>query len=389
MTDPLRVTFCLANDGIGGTELNAVRTAERLDRDRFDLDVVSLADYAPLRERYEAAGIPVRNLSLRSLKSFDYIREGRALARHLRDRRTHVFHAHDSYGNLIGVPWARIARVPGVIASRRWYRSHFQTGHGTGNRVAFRLAHRVLTNAPSVASHLAREEGVPREKIRVVPNFLDEAAFEDVSPGEAAQFRAELGIPNDARVIGIVAQLRPEKDHLTLVEAAAAIADRHPDAHVVLVGEGERREAIEVRRDALGLAGRVHLAGLRRGPGNLHRFFDISVLCSRSEALSNSILEAMAAGRPVVATRVGGNPDAVVHDETGLLVPPGDAWALGEALARLLSDPAAARALGDAGRRRARSEYTVDAAMGALERVYAEVRPAGQRADAVASAVAA
>lgn len=389
MTEPLRITFCLANGGIGGTELNAVRTAERLDRTRFDLDVVSLADYAPIRERYEAAGIPVRTLTLRSFKSLDYLRQGRSLARHLRDRRTQVFHAHDSYGNLLGVPWARAARVPGVLASRRWFRTRFQTGHGAGNRIAFRLAHRVLTNAPSVATHLASEEGVPRAKIRVVPNFLDEEAFDDATPGEAIRFRAELGIPADARLIGIVAQLRPEKDHLTLVEAATSIVDRHPDAHLVLIGEGETREAIEARRDALGLADRLHLAGLRRGPGNLHRFFDISVLCSRTEALSNSILEAMAAGRPVVATRVGGNPDAVVHDETGLLVAPGDARALGEALARLLADPAAARALGEAGRRRARTEYTLDAALGALEGVYREVSAANLRAGTTNHAVAA
>ncbi len=194
MNEPLRVSFCLTNSGIGGTELNALRTAKQLDRDRFDLEVISLNDYAPLRTRYEAAGIPFRVLPIRSLKSPDMVSQGWALARHLRDRRTEVFHAHDSYGNLLGVPWARLAGVRAVIASRRWWQSVPRPGHKTGNRCVFRLAHAVLTNTPAVAELIARE-GVPRKKIRVVPNFLDDASFVAPTRERAMAFLTEMGVP--------------------------------------------------------------------------------------------------------------------------------------------------------------------------------------------------
>jgi len=388
LTEPLRVSFCLANSGIGGTELNAVRTAERLDRDRFDLEVISLADYPPLRERYETARIPFHVIQMPSLASPQCVRQGWRLARHLRRRRTSVFHAHDSYGNLFGVPWARIARVPTVIASRRWWKSRPRPGHTAGNRAVFKLAHGVLTNTPAVAD-LTAAEGVPRDKIRVVPNFLDEDSFTAPTDQRGCDLRGELGIPAGAPVIGIIAQLRPEKDHATLIRASARLLERQPEAHIVLVGEGECRPELETLREDLGLSGHVHLTGLRHGEGNLHHVFDISVLCSRTEALSNSILEAMAAGNPVVASDVGGNPDPVRDGETGLLFPVGHVEALANALDRLLTDPAEARRLGDGGRRVARNEYTVAAALAALETTYRSLLSASGHPVEIASAYAA
>lgn len=372
MSEALRVSFCLANSGIGGSELNAVRTAERIDRDRYDLEVISFNDYAPLRERYERAGVSFKVVPLRSLKGPDLVVRGLELARHLRNRKTDVFHAHDSYGNLFGVPWARMAGVPGVVASRRWWEYESQAGHVTGNRLAYRLAHRVLGNTGAVAERLARE-GVAQDKIRVVPNFLDPESFSPPGDDAVADFRAEFGIPSDARVVGIVAQLRPEKDHLTLLRAAAQVHRSHPDTHFVLVGEGECRPSIEALRAELGLVAHVHLAGLRRDSGNLHHLFDLSVLCSTTEALSNSLLEAIAAGNAVVATDVGGNPDVVKDGTNGRLCPPGDADALAAAMSALLSDEDEARRLGEAGLALARSTYTTSAAMRALEDLYAEL----------------
>ncbi len=171
-------------------------------------------------------------------------------------------------------------------------------------------------------------------------------------------------------MVGIVANLRPEKDHLTLIRAAGRIAARHPDAHFVLVGEGDRREEIEALRASLRLEDHVHLAGLRHDDGNLHHVFDVSMLCSSSEALSNSILEAFAAAKPVVATDVGGNPDPVKNGHNGILVPVGDDEALAGAIDRLLSDPDEARRMGRNGREDAKQTYTQFAALTALEDLY-------------------
>ncbi|MCG8469391.1 MAG: glycosyltransferase [Gemmatimonadetes bacterium] len=384
MTRRLRVTFCLANSGIGGTELNAVRTAERLDPERYDVEVVSFNDYEPLRARYESADITYEVLPVRSLRGSDWVREGWRLARHLRGRGTDVFHAHDSYGNLLGVPWARLAGIPAVIASRRWFLSPPGRGHGGANRLANRWAHAVVTNTDAVAD-LVVSEGVSPAKVRIIPNFVDRNAFMPAAPEAIEARRVELGIPTDAKVVGIVAQLRPEKDHVTLLRAAARMGSRHPTAHFVLIGEGRCRPEIEELRADLRLEDRVHLAGLRHGQDNLHHLFDISVLCSHTEALSNSILEGMAAGNPLTVTDVGGNPDAVVDGETGLVVPVGDAESLAAALDRLLSDEAFAERLGAAGRARAENRYTVEAALTALGEMYHDLLGADRRAPVATS----
>ena len=341
-----------------------------MDPETYDLEVLAFNDFAPLRERYERAGAAYSVLEVRSLKGIDWLRSGGRLARHLRDRKADVFHSHDSYGNLLGVPWARIAGTPAVIASRRWWKSNPGAGHRTGNRLVFRCAHAVITNTQAVAE-LMTSEGISPSKIRIVPNFLDEDAFCPPDRAVTDGLRAECGIPTDARVIGIVAQLRVEKDHVTLLRAAARVVESHSDAHFLLIGEGKCRAELEALRQELGLHDRVHLAGLRHGVGNLHHMFDISVLCSQTEALSNSILEGMAAGNPLVVTDVGGNPDAVIDGETGTTVPVGSSAGLAAALDRLLADEDLARQLGTAGLHRARTHYTLGAALSTLADTYA------------------
>lgn len=366
------MAFCIDNLGVGGTELNAVRTAERLDRSRYPLEVVCMQPEGPLRERYEAAGIPLHPFPIRSLYGASALRQGALLARFLRDREIRVFHAHDKYSNIFGVPWARLAGSA-VIASRRWSEGSLRRGHRIANRLAYRMADAVLANSERVGSLLQTSEGVPEERISVVPNFLDESAFQPPSPGERGRLRAELGIPPHARLLGIVANLRPVKDHASLLRAVGLLHPRWGDLHLVLVGDGECRPELQALARDLGISEHVHFAGRRGSHPNLHHLFDVSVLCSLSEGLSNSLLEAMAAARPIVATDVGAAADAVVDGETGFLVPPSDPPALSAAIERLLSDPVRARAMGEAGGARARERFSPERAIAALEALYLRV----------------
>ncbi|MCL4865565.1 MAG: glycosyltransferase, partial [Gemmatimonadales bacterium] len=184
-------------------------------------------------------------------------------------------------------------------------------------------------------------------------------------------FAAELAMPEGAQVVGVVASLSPIKDHATLLTAVALLARTHPNVHLILVGaDAGSRADLEAQSAALGIDARTRFAGLRPSQPSPHHVFDISVLSSRSEGLPNSILEAMAAARPVVATAVGAVADAVVHEETGLLVPPGDPPAMAAALARLLDAPELGAAFGHAGRARARDRYSAAAAMGRLVDLY-------------------
>lgn len=377
----LRVVFSIDNMGVGGTELNALRTARLLDRERYELSVVCLQSDGPLLEGYAAAGIAVQSFPLPSLHEVATVRQFARLARHLRAERVDIVHAHDVYSNLFTVPAARWAGVPAVIASRRWWLNRGSRARRLANRFAYRLAGAVLANAPRVADMLIRHEGVPAGKVAVVPNFVDEAAFVRLAEARRRSLLSELGVPAQATVVGVVANLRPVKDHETLLRAAARMATLGSGSvHLLLIGDGERRQALENLAMELGLGDHCHFAGRMVEPFNLHSLFDISVLCSVNEAFSNSVLEAMAAGNPVVATAVGAMADAVMHQRTGWLVPPRDPARLAAALDRLVEDPQLRLRWGAAGAARVRERFTPAVALGELEALYQRLLARGTAA---------
>jgi len=214
---------------------------------------------------------------------------------------------------------------------------------------------------------LARAQIVERA---IVPNFVDDGAFDDLRSGERERMLYDLGVPPGSLVVGIVARLRPIKDHESLFRATAALRVRWPTLRVVLVGDGGSQGDLEARARALGIGDVVHFAGHRSQEPNPHRLFDISVLCSLSEGFPNSVVEAMAAARPVVASDVGGIPDAVVDGETGLLVPPQSPARLADAIDALLRDPARRAAMGAGGQRRAKARFHAASVVPKLEQLY-------------------
>ncbi len=369
----LRVLFCTDNLGVGGTELNAVRTAERLAALGIEVQVVLLGDDGPLRARYAACGIPIYSFPIDSLYGASAVRQGRAFAAHCRRERIDILHCHDVYSNVFGSIWGRAARVPGIVVSRRWWATHNSGKLRVANRLAYRLATRVLANSDSVGASLVADEGVASRRVVVVPNFVEPEAFDAPLPAARAAGRAALGLPGHARAVGIVARLDPVKDHATLLHAFALLAPRLPDVHLAIVGDGPRRAALEALTAELGLAARVHFAGMRPNRPNPHHWFDVSALASLSEGFPNSVVEAMAASRPVVATDVGGVRDALSDGVTGLLVPPADAGALAAALERVLEDPAAAEAMGRAGRARAEQRFSAGPVVAGLVSLYGEL----------------
>jgi L-malate glycosyltransferase len=366
----IRLVYCLDNMDVGGTELNAVRTAERLDPDRFEIKVVCFRDEGPLRARYEAAGISVLTLRLRHLYDARAVRLGLQLRRFLRTERIDIVHSHDMYSNPFVTPWARAARTPVVIASRRWWQTLPSTKLRVANSLAFRMAHCVLANSPTVAESVRTVERIPRQRVSVIPNFVDDAAFEAPTPNEVRTLRREWQLPNDAVVVGCVARLVPVKNHTQLLDAVAQLCAQDIAVHAVIVGDGPTRSLLEAKARALRIEHLVHFAGERLDAINFHQLFDISVLCSLSEGFPNSIVEAMAAGRPVVATAVGGNADAVRDGETGYLVPVGNAGALAVAIGRLARDVSLRERFGSAGRTAARASFHRSAVVPALEALY-------------------
>ena len=362
------MAFCIDNMETGGTESNAVRTAELLDRARFDLTVVTMRPEGVMRARYAAAGVPVVSYPLRSLAAPSTVRQAARLARFFREGRYQVVHSHDRYNNVFATVAARAAGVPVIIGSKRW--SANTRAFRAANALAYRLTSCVLANSDAVAASLRTDEHVPADRIAVVPNFVSDHAFEDVSPAERARLRGELGLAPEHLVVGVLATLRPIKDHESLFRATARLRERHPALRVLLVGDGGFRGELETRARTLGVGDLVVFAGHREQRPNPHRLFDVSVLCSLSEGFPNSVVEAMAAERPVVATRVGGVPDAVVDGETGLLVPPRAPGELAAALDALLADPERRARMGAAGQRRARELFHASSVVPRLEALY-------------------
>jgi len=383
MTDPettagdfgrIRVVHVLDNLNTGGTELNAVRTAERLDRDRFEVRFLCLQAHGPLRARLDAAGIPVGEIPITSLMSTSAVHAGREIAKLVREARIDVVHAHDPYANAIAAPAVRLAGTGAVIASHRWWRDVHRPRVRFANRLAYRFAHRVLANSPAVGELVVREEGVSRERLVVIPNFVDEDAFAPLSEPRRVALRQQMGLSDNVFAVGVVANLYPVKNHQMLLRAVARLKDAAwQDVRFVLVGEGKEREPLAKLAQDLGIAHRVVMPGRIAHEPGLPGVFDITVLTSREEGFPNWVVESMAAARAVVATNVGGVPDAVLHGETGTLVAPDDDEALATALDHLFRNDELRARMGSAGTRRARAQYHVSNIMRSIESLYIEL----------------
>ncbi len=363
----IRVAFCLDSFAIGGTELNAVRTAEALNPNRIDLRIFHLQTRGPLRSRYERLGVRMTHVPIPNLYSPRTAVQGMRLAGQLRQENVDVMHSHDIYCNIFAVPWARLLSTCSIIASRRWGHNASRPELAMPNRWSSLLAHRVLANSSGVASLLASEEGVPWNKIVEIPNFLSENAFEVEGEEQRAAQRRAWGLPDGAFAIGIVARLSPVKNHILLLRALARLDARF---HLVVIGDGSSRAELNKLAGSLGIESRVHFMGEIVSPRNLHQFLDVSVLCSLSEGFPNSLIEAMAAARPVVATPVGGVTDVVTHGVTGILVPVDDPAPLVDALRTLEADSLLCARLGEAGRGAVRTKFRQETVIEKLTTLY-------------------
>ena len=366
----LRVAYFVDSFEIGGTELNAVRTAEALDQARFEIMVLYLRGDGALRARYEARGFELHHFPIRNLYSPRTLTQGARLAHFLNVRQADILHTHDLYTNIFAAPFARTASRTKIISSRRWWYSAPRSGLATLNRLANRFAHRILANSPSVARLLVDEENVPENKIVEIPNFLDDNAFSEPLDAAIVAQRKRWGVAPGAFVIGIVARLAPVKNHAHLLRAMAMLDDK---CHLVIIGDGPERASLAALANELGLASRVRFEGEILSRENLHAHFDLSVLCSTSEGFPNAVIEALAAARPVVATAVGGVRDVVIDQVTGRLIPAGDVAGLAAAIRQLQHNPEARARLGARGRIAVRRQYHRNVVIARISNLYDEL----------------
>lgn len=354
---------------IGGTERQAVRVAQALDPSRFELHFACLRRSGHFLKEIEQLHIPFAEYPITSLYKPTTFLAQRRLAAYIKRNRIHVVHTYGFYPNVFAIPAARLAGAPVIVASIRDLGNLGTPMQERVQKAVCRLADCIVVNAAAIRQRLVAE-GYSREKIAVIRNGIAVPTRE--SPSHGARVRHELGLPLRGPVIVVLSVLRRLKGIEYFLEAATIVSRRFPEARFLVVGDSAYKEdGREVAGDSayrkeledyarrLGLDGRVIFTGFRLDTPALLSEATVSVLPTLSEGLSNTLIESMAAGVPVVATRVGGNPEVVQDRRTGLIVPPRDAAALADAICLLLANPDLASRLAQAGRRRVAEHFSL------------------------------
>jgi sugar transferase (PEP-CTERM/EpsH1 system associated) len=369
----LRVLHVIDRLDVGGTECGIVKVIEGLSQACFEHRICTVRGFSEnfVREHGLVNEVYVAG---RSTPEFQFLL-GR-LARIMREFRPQVVHSRN-WGAIEAIPAARLARVPVAIHSEHGYEVDMLDGLPTRRRVfrrfAYAAADAVFTVSEQLRSYHARQAWLPMERIRVLPNGVDTSRFAQ-RPGESHETRQRLGLGDGSLVIGAVGRLVPIKDHATLLKAAEILISRGMSVYVLLVGSGpELAKHQEFVAASPRLSGRVVFAGAVSDVPALLNAMDVFVLPSLSEGMSNTVLEAMASSLPVVATRVGGNPELVEEERSGWFFEPGDVAALAAILERIGRDPRLGQEFGQAARRRVVEHFSLEGMIGNYRNLYDEL----------------
>ncbi|MEM9365394.1 MAG: glycosyltransferase [Planctomycetota bacterium] len=376
---PLKCVFVITSMPVGGAETLLVNLMRRFDPTKVRPEIVCLKEPGPLGEQI-AEEFPVHSGLLRSKYDLMVV-----------PRLVHLFRTHDIDGVItVGAGdkmfWGRLAaflaRVP--VTASALHSTGWPDGVGRLNRLLTPLTDAFIAVADAHGEFLRSFERFPAEKVRVIRNGIDCQRFQH-DRAAARDVRLELGIAPETPLVGIVAALRPEKNHPLLLDAAARLRNAPqscPAPEFLIIGDGPERDTIANLRDDLGLTDHVHMLGNRSDTPRLLSALDVFALCSFNEASPVSILEALACETPVVATNVGSISETVLDEKTGFLVPSGDAARLASAIDNLLKDPEKRQMMGRQGRQHVLATGSLqsmvesyESLVGSIFRRHASFRP--------------
>jgi glycosyltransferase involved in cell wall biosynthesis len=370
----IRVVELLATGTNGGAQEHLYSLVTRMDHTRHDVSIVSLSQGSAVR-KLQRAGFPVLVID----DPDDAIAVG-ALAAYLADIRADVLHNHMFRAETVGT---RAAIALGEVGHRRPFvvsTVHSSRVRSEEDRQLLRDLTPHMDQLIAVSKMIERklvDEGRTTAPVTLIYNGVDLSRYDDQEP--CCTLPEEYGLEPGSQLVGVVARLEPEKGHPTLLEAWPLVLRRVPDAYLLIIGEGSRREALEAQARDLHIAHRVVFTGRRDDVPAVTAALDVAVLPSYREAQGLSILEAMALSRPVVASNVGGIPEMIEDGVTGLLVEPHDVAALAAAITRLLRDHPYADTLARAGHDLVHDRFCVELMVSAIQTIYdrgaAAVRP--------------
>lgn len=363
---PVRTILYLStSSGPGGAERVISNLASSLDPDRYR-PILCLFRPGWIQERSENRGVRTYIIPTHGMTDWRWALRIRQL---LREEKVNLIHAHEFDANVQGTFAATIAGIP-LIA----------TVHGKNyfwERLRRRLAYRwvsrrttMVTVSQNLKDFVIEKVGVSPDRLKVVYNGVE--ALPHCDEADVTECRRELGLPESDRVVGVVGNLYPVKGHQYLIDGIPSILNKCPNTSFIFAGRGQLEAELKEQVNRLGLDKRVHFLGLRQDIPRILALLDIFVLPSLSEGLSMAILEAMIAGKPVIATQVGGNPELVVDGETGFLVPPRDSQALASKIATLLTNRQQAIQFAERGKRRAEGQFSLGTMVKTYQTLYDE-----------------
>lgn len=373
MPEPTPVLLLAQSLGLGGSERQLSLIARHLDPSAFVPHVGCMRLEGVRIREIEAASVPIVHFPLRSFGSLSTLNCARALGRYVIRNGIRLVHSFDSPMNLFAPPVVRALTSAAVVTSSRAHRQLTARPQRDLLRITDSMADAIVVNCDFLRRHLVEDEKAPARKVHCCYNGLELDRFSPGRRHKPSEFRGA------SLVIGVVCALRPEKDLSTLLDAFAAVCRLRADTMLVIVGDGdllgalrERTTSLSIAAQSLFLPGRAEVADILRG-------IDIFVLPSRSEALSNSLMEAMACGCAAVASRVGGNPELIRHRQTGLLFEPGNTAELAAILGSLIDDESARGRYAAAGLRWIEERYAHTRSVETMAAVYRAVLGATQK----------
>jgi len=348
----------------GGLENLVVGFSQNLRKRGIESEIVCLAEGGELKLKAEQSGIKVFVLNKKEGFNFKLIFR---LAKLLKQQKADIVHTHNIppliYGSLA-------AAMVGIKC--------LNTRHGRGKKMTnwfiWGLNKFIVAISKDAHNQMLLHNKIDKQKARFIYNGVDIASFSGGINEESINLiKSEIGVQPGSFVVGHIARLTRVKDQETLLKAFQKVIENETKAELVIVGDGPLNQKLRQSASDLGIATYVKFLGYREDIKDLLSVFDVIVLPSLMEGVSLTILEAMAAGKPVIVTNVGGNPEVVVDGETGLLVPSRDPQKMADAIMRILSDPSLARRMGEAGRKRVEEKFSLEKMVNEYEKVYRNI----------------
>jgi glycosyltransferase involved in cell wall biosynthesis len=364
---PRRVLLLSLQLDQGGSERQLAEMAIGLDRGRYAPHVGTFRPQGMRADDLHNAGVPLLHFPVPSFRSLASLKAAWRLAQFVRQNKIDLVHAFDAPLTSFATGPLRLLTRAAVVGSQRNHRA-LTPEYRRILRLTDRLVHRIVVNCEYVRRHLIDDEGVPPALIKVCYNGLDLARF----PDQPVPARPEV-LQGARRVVGTLCRLRPEKDLTTLLSAFAGLEPARNNLRLAFVGSGTEREVLERQAADLRITEQCVFEPATANIGPWLRHMDVFVMPSRDEAFSNSIMEAMACGCAVVASNVGGNPELVTHEQTGLLFRAGDVGGLRNALTRLIGDDAQRATLARNGQTFVRDNLSRRRAADRLADIYDDV----------------